>query len=278
MFYSPILAIDPIYYSSYLDRKELLSSLDLKQIDKDSIPPFQNVLQKSGSRALINVHGMMQLNPNIFERLLFGSTDTMDIIKATQEVRADNKIKSVVFNFDTPGGDVRKLNVLSNSIAQLSDEKQTASVNTGLMASAGFRAGSQTNFIFSDDEFNRTGSIGTFVTLMDFSEKFKQEGIKPVHIATGSLKGQPVMGLPITEEFKDHIMEMVEMTQEQFNVEIERKRPSVDLSEGSEVLTGKSFHSAKAMELNLIDGIKSIEETFRFLEANDTLKSIRSSI
>lgn len=278
MFNTPFLMVDQFHLNCLLQKNKAYMSMNLEQKDIEAALSVAPLLQKDGSRAMISIDGLMMFNPSILDKIFMSAVSTQDIMQAISEVQNDNKIKSVVFNMNTPGGEATKLNVVSQMIHELSKTKETSAVNTGVMASAGYRMASQCNHIFCDDSMNITGSIGTYAQVMDSSKHFEKQGLEVVHIATGPFKGLPAEGVAISEDMREYLMEMAQEMQQGFDEEILRKRQNVDLSEGSETKSGKAFTFEKAHQLGLVDGVKTIAEAFEMMEAKQSINAIRARL
>lgn len=288
MFNEQYLMIDEMSFHAIAQRAELITKIDIN-IDQALITRMADhpeevsligtpVLQKQGTRAMISVDGPMMFSPGLFDRLMFGAVSTQEVMAAVTDVRQDDGIESVVFNFNSPGGEAHKIHVLADMVHELSMNKSTASVNTGIMASAAFFVGSQASKVFSEDSLNETGSIGTVTVLRDFSEAAKMAGIKVNKIATGPQKGGGIMGTAITADMIESVQKKVDKMQENFSNAVTRMRPDADMADGSEARSGQSFFQEDADRLGLSDGIKSIEQAFRFLEDGNSFHKLRQTI
>jgi ClpP class serine protease len=287
MFKSPYLMIDEISFNTMIERSRLFESVHfsmdkllVKQAGEESALNFnfKPVLQKDGSRALIQIDGPIVYDPTMLDKLLFSAVSTQEIMAAVADVAQDNQIESVVFAENTPGGEATKMHVLADMIYNLSLHKSTAAVNTGMMASAGYYIGSQTGKVFVEDKLNETGSIGTVTVLRDFSKAAEMSGVKVTKVATGPLKGAGIMGTPITADMIKMVQGKVDELQKGFSAAVERTRSEADMADGSEARSGQSFFADKAQELGLIDGVKSVEEVFNFLEQGNSFRKIKQSI
>ena len=277
MFNTPFLQIDIYNYYNIAKKLSLIDKIDIKSEDIQNITAMSNVLQKSGSRALISIEGPIAYNASPIEKLIFGATSTVDIMSAVQDVAMDDKIKSVVFIVNSGGGEATKMHVLADMVHALSQKKATATLNTGLMASAAYYAGSQTGKVFLDDRMNQTGSIGTCVMLRDTTGMAEKAGIKVIPVSTGPLKGLPADGVEITEEVVEYAQDRVNELQQGFNSAVNRVRPNADMEDGSEARSGKTFSYDKSKELGLVDGIKSLDEVFAMLEAGNKYSRLKRS-
>jgi ClpP class serine protease len=246
--------------------------------DKESMIMNKPVLQKDGNRAMISINGPMMLNPGLFERVMFDAVSTQDLMAAVDDVAQDNKIDQVLFDINSPGGEASQIHILADKVKSLSGVKQTAALNTGMMASASYYVGSQAGKVFSTDKFNETGSIGTVTVMADQSEAAKMAGIKVIKIATGPLKGAGMTGTEITADMVDAVQSKVNQLQEGFSNAVERSRPDADMADGSEARSGQSFFQADAERLGLSDGIKTVQEVFDYLNQGSRAARLRKTI
>jgi ClpP class serine protease len=287
MFTDNYLMIDELAMIGINQRMECIKAIDIK-LDKALISSMAEdkevpllsapVLQKEGKRAMISINGPMMFNPGLFEQVVFGAASTQEIMAAVQDVSQDSNIESVLFQINSPGGEARQMHVLADQVKNLSSIKQTASLNTGMMASAAYYVGSQAGKVFSSDKFNETGSIGTVTVMADQSEAAKMAGIKVIKIATGPLKGAGMTGTAITADMVASVQAKVDQLQEGFSNAVERSRPNADMQDGSEARSGQSFFQADAERLGLSDGIKSMEEVFSFLDQGSQAARLRRTI
>ena len=246
--------------------------------DKEAMIMNKPVLQKDGNRAMISINGPMMLNPGLFERVMFDAVSTQDLMAAVDDVAQDNKIDQVLFDINSPGGEASQIHILADKVKSLSGVKQTAALNTGMMASASYYVGSQAGKVFSTDKFNETGSIGTVTVMADQSEAAKMAGIKVIKIATGPLKGAGMTGTEITADMVDSVQSKVNQLQEGFSNAVERSRPYADMADGSEARSGQSFFQADAERLGLSDGIKTVQEVFNYLDQGSRANRLRKTI
>jgi capsid assembly protease len=277
MFNEPYLMIDTLGLSAVMQKARALKTIQIHAEDIESIPG-QSLVQKDGSRALINIDGPIVYGASIIDRLVFGAVDTGEIMQAVRDITNDSKIKDVVMAINSPGGSAHKMHVVADMVHNMSQVKNVAAVNTGLMASAAYFMGSQAGKVFIDDPMNRTGSIGTKVILHDTSGMFEKMGVEVIPIATGEFKAMLDDGVKITEEHIEAVTEIVNELQENFNNAVMRTRMDADMADGSEARSGKTFSYQKATDLGLIDGVKSVEEAFKYLSMGRRVSRLRQSI
>ena len=279
--------VDEFSLNTLMKRSEAIKGIEFN-IDKAVIKQdsgdieaaftFTPVLQKSGSRAMISVHGPIAFSPSLIDKLIFGAVSTQELMASVADVAQDNSIESVVFSMDSPGGEATKMHVLADMVHSLSMQKSTASVNLGINASAAYFISSQTSHMFDDDKLSESGSIGCITLLHDFSAAAEMSGVKVTKINTGPLKGMGAHGTAITSDMIASVQAKVDKLQEGFNSAVERGRPDSSMADGSEARSGTTFFHEQALSLGLVDGVKSIEETFNFLEQGNRYNQLRQSI
>lgn len=103
-------------------------------------------------------------------------TTYSDIISETRMAEADNNILSIVYHFDTPGGNVVGLFKTADEIRNTS--KPTLGINEGLCASAGYALASQCDTIEGINISVETGSIGVVTEIIDRSGQDEGRGIQ----------------------------------------------------------------------------------------------------
>jgi signal peptide peptidase SppA len=283
MFNNQYLMIDELYLNGITQKFtpamiDTLQKTLVKMEAGEAVNLGKPVLQKEGSRAMISIDGPMMYNPSMFDKLFYQAVSTQEVQAAILDVANDPKIKAVVNNINSPGGEAHQIHKVAADMAQLSNMKAVASLNTGMMCSAAYFIGSQAGNVFSTDGLNETGSIGTVKLIADHSKAAEMAGIKIHKIATGELKAAGAMGTELTTGMIAHIQKKINKMQESFSGAVSSKRSNADMSDGSEARSGASFFQEDAERLGLSDGVKSIEEAFQFLEQGNRASRLRQSI
>ncbi len=103
-------------------------------------------------------------------------TTYADIIRATDEAEADESVKTIIYDFDTPGGNVVGLFATADKIRNTS--KPTKAMIFGMAASAGYALASQTDEIIAENISIESGSIGVVTEIIDYSGQEAQNGVK----------------------------------------------------------------------------------------------------
>ena len=216
--------------------------------------------QTPNGTLIVPISGMTMRNASSF-----GGTSTALTRKVIRSAINDPEVKGILLHIDSPGGHVDGTDALAQEIAKAGKVKPIHAHVEGQMASAAYWIGSQASKITAD-RMSTIGSLGTMLTVHDFSEKFEKEGIKTLSFTTGEYKGMGEPGTEITEQQQAFLQERVEEINGFFMDAVASGR---DLSaDATAKLFDGSFHLAeKALGLGLIDAIQGIEATLADLEA-----------
>jgi protease-4 len=200
---------------------------------------------------------------------LSGAGSTVRIRQAVREAQMSADVSAVLFVVDTPGGTVAGTSDLGDEIAKLTAVKPTMTFVEDLMASAGLWVGVQTRKVFANASNAIVGSMGVFIGLYDLSGFAAKEGIRPVVIKTGELKGAGFPGAEVTDAQKAMWQGLADESFAGFTAAIKRGRPSITADQLKELSRAGVYPAQQAIGLGLIDGIRSYD---------DALSELRSMI
>jgi len=123
--------------------------------------------------AVVGIRGPMVKGVGAFGQM-FGLADTNLINESVKRALADNQIKKLILDIDSPGGDVDGIVDLGDTIAA-ADKPVIAQVS-GMAASAAYYIASQADEIYAG-RADQVGSIGVYAMLYDTSEAMAAEAL-----------------------------------------------------------------------------------------------------
>ena len=162
---------------------------------------------------------------------------------------ADKKVKSFLFDFDSPGGMVSGTPELANKIKGISKPKKAFA--SGMIASAAYWLASACGEIWAT-ESSEIGSIGVYLPFHDLTKAAEMEGVKVELIKAGKLKGIGYPGLPLSDIQREHLQARVNEIYGMFTAQVRRNR-GAHISD--ETMQGQTFLAREAHARGLIDGI-----------------------
>jgi signal peptide peptidase SppA len=194
----------------------------------------------------------------------FGGTSTVALRRDIRQAAADPNVSGILLDIDSPGGTVAGTADLAAEVRAARRRKPVWAHIDDLGASAAYWVASQADQLFANDRTALVGSIGTVLTVYDQSAAAEAQGVKPLVFATGPLKGAGAPGSPVTEEQRNYFQSIVDDSQVSFDAAVKNGR-NFTADQLAAVKTGGVFPAAKALDLGLIDGIRSIDRTLEAL-------------
>lgn len=208
------------------------------------------------SVGLINISGPLLSKSSWLSRAL-GMSSYPDIRDALVYASAEQRIKSILLNIDSPGGAVTGLEDVSNVINML--DKPVYAHTSTMMASAGYWIGVSADKVFST-RLATVGSIGTIMTHFDETQYLANEGIKVTVIRSAPYKALGGPFEPMAGDALQVATEKVQTLHDHFVAHVsERLGLSRDFVSG-QIANGKDYFGYEAFKLGMIQGIKGIDQ------------------
>ena len=205
-----------------------------------------------------------------------GDLGTVSIGNLVKMANDTASVKTIMFLIDSPGGTVAGTENLASLIR--SSSKKTVAVVDGYMCSAAYWIGSSANEVYAASNTSIIGSIGTMISWYDNSKAMEERGyVLREYYATDSKDKNQAFKQANEGKGKLLIEEMLNPLNDEFKSFVLQSRPQL-VGKEEDALTGKTFTAKKAMELGLIDGIKSIETVIAESPKNKSSKTYNMKV
>ncbi len=202
----------------------------------------------SGGVAVLPVAGALMMNPDLWSMVLGQAEDLELLTEQVQKMGADPEVSAAVLKLDTPGGMMTGGIEFADAVAELNTRKPVIAWTGSLCASLGYLVASQASEIIATRSA-QVGSIGTILSVMDWTEYLKGLGVK-IHTFTnkeGTLKSI----LPMNEEREAYLQSRADTGFAMFRDMVKAKRPEV--KDGA--MKGQVITAQDAQGLGLVDRI-----------------------
>lgn len=240
-------------------------------VDKFSKPDA--MMAKSGTRldgtryvqmrddvAVIDVNGIIAKRMDMFDELCSGGTSTEKLMKDLQTCLDDPKVKAIVFNIDSPGGEAFGINELSQAIYAARGKKPIHSYVSGLGCSGGYWIASAASEVVID-KTAFVGSIGVVTAWTDDKEFYKMLGIRR-EVVTSS--NAPYKRLDFdNEEHRAELQRELDSLENVFIKAVARNRGTTVDKVKSDFNQGGVLAGADAVKAGMADSVGSLEEVIR---------------
>ena len=163
----------------------------------------------------------------------------------------------IVLRLDNHGGVVHEHGLAASQLARIRQKKIHLTVVVDkVAASGGYLMASVANKIYAAP-FAILGSIGVIAQLPNFNRFLDNYGVDFEQITAGQYKRNVTMFGKNTDEDREKLKDQLEEIHELFKSSVNEYRPQLDLER---VATGEHWYGSKALELGLIDEIKTSDE------------------
>ncbi|MGL4437975.1 MAG: signal peptide peptidase SppA [Bosea sp. (in: a-proteobacteria)] len=196
------------------------------------------------------------------EGVITGDERTLRLIR---DVRRSSSVKAVLVQIDSPGGTVSGSEAVYLALRQLSTEKPTAAVVTGLAASGGYIAAMGTDRIVAQ-QTSLVGSIGVLFQFPNFAKLLDTVGVNVESIKSSPLKAAPSGFEPTSPEARAALEQVVKDHYDWFKGLVSERR-KLSEAELAVVADGRVHTGRQGLERKLVDVIGSEQQAVNWLES-----------
>lgn len=174
----------------------------------------------------------------------------------------DKSVRAIVFDIDSPGGEVSGCFDLVDAIYRARGIKPMWSILTESAYSAAYAIASATDRIFVP-RTGGTGSVGTICMHVDFSKALTAAGIAVTMIHYGDRKADGHPEIPLSKEALASFQADIDTMGELFVETVARNRGLKPAAVRSTQAT--TYLGAKGVEIGFADAVMAPDEAFRSL-------------
>lgn len=237
---------------------EIVENHATGQVDAAMVSRFQsNPTPMTVERgiAIVPVEGVIARKMSLMSAMSGGSSQAQ--IQRDFNSAMKSSADTVALLFDSPGGDAQGVEETADLIySARAESKLVIGCVMGQCCSAAYWLASQCDMIMASKD-SLVGSIGVITKVTDTSRMEKNAGIDTHVIRSGVNKS--VGTGPVTDSQLDQIREIAAQMFSSFTAGVERGR---DMKLSKDVLSGRIYTGAGAMEAGLVDEIGGMESLF----------------
>lgn len=190
-----------------------------------------------------------------------------DITDAITEATLDPTVRGVLVVIDSPGGSVAGAAELSDAVAALSARKPVVAFIEDLGSGTSVWFASQARKVFANSANAVTGGVGVSMGIYDRSKAAEKDGVTPVMIRTGELKGAGFPGSTVTEKQVAMWQNVLNSSFDLMATTIRRARPGITSTQWTTIAEGGVFSARRAIELGLVDKVCSYDQALEELRS-----------
>ncbi len=183
------------------------------------------------------------------------SVNPDDVESFFQSAEADQNIKGVLAEIDSPGGSPVGGEMISHRMKN--SVLPSAVVVRDMAASAGYMIATGADTIIASP-FSDVGSIGVTMSYLDYSEQNENEGLKFISLSSGKFKDSGAPDKPLTAEERALFERDLKISHDVF-VKIVSDNRNIPVEEVAKIADGSTMAASLALEHKLIDAIGNRE-------------------
>lgn len=240
-----------------------------------------DIINNTGSKNNILIYDLSGAISSGSNPTIGGEGIYIDDVKEDFElIKNDSSIKNIVFNFNSPGGEVYASEVLGDLIDDLLKSKN---INQGIFYFDSISASGallatykvKNNYVFGS-KYGQTGSIGVRLSLPNVEKLADNIGYKEIVVKSGENKDIGSLFRQPTEVELSYFQGQVDRTYDEFITVVANGR-NIEKDKVKEIANGFVYFNDEAKEFKLIDEISiNVDEAVKKAGSNiDTYNTIR---
>jgi protease IV len=229
----------------------------------EPIPRFREILVQKGARGTLDKIAVITMRGLISSSIPGSVSDSMvdDMRAALQQARDDNRVKAIILEVDSPGGEVTASDAIYSALVKARAKKPVVVYMESLAASGGYYISCGGKFLMASDT-TITGSIGVIIQTLNYEQLFNKVGLASVVFKSGKFKDMLNGARPITPEERELVQSFIMKTYDKFlGIVAKERNLSPDLLRNS-IADGRILSGKDAFENKLIDGLGELDDAF----------------
>ena len=216
--------------------------------------------------AIVPVHGVMAKRMSSFGMSQRGvSTDRL--ARGFEALADDDRARRVMLDVDSPGGSVFGVELATEALENLAQNKPVRSVANAVMASGSFYLAMPSQRI-DVTPGSAVGSVGVYTVRRDRSVAEDESGDKFHILSAGRGKAFGHPSLPLTDEEVRDTMREINAYYDQFTERVEAGR-GLTQKKIQDELGASVFIGEQAVDVGFADGVSSLERAVAQFERED---------
>src|SRR5256714_72226 len=230
---------------------------------EEPLPRFREIVIERGTRLVPDRIALITLRGLISSSIPGNVSDSMveDMRMALQQARDDTRVKAIVLEIDSPGGEVTASDQIYNAVTKARVRKPVVIYMDSLAASGGYYIACGGKFLMAN-ETTITGSIGVIIQTLNYEQLFNKIGLASVVFKSGKFKDILNGARPMTPEERDLIQRFVMETYDKFLGIVARERNLPADMLRNTIADGRILSGKEALNNKLVDGLGQLEDAF----------------
>ena len=249
--------------------RTLSEAKDLRPIEQQARQTYYSADRVSrqflsaGNVAVLPLRGLITHRESLLG-LLFGGTSITGFRAAFRQALRDPSVSAIIFDVDSPGGEVSGVEELSAEIFAARGRKAMIAAANTMMASAAYWIASAADEIVVTLS-GSVGSIGVLTAHEDLSRATEMAGVNVTLISAGKYKTEANAFEPLSVESRAHMQSLVNDYAKLFFDAVGRNRDVPSHSVRTGFGQGRMVSAHHAMPELMSDRVGTLDQTIKRL-------------
>ncbi|HET7255572.1 MAG TPA: S49 family peptidase [Xanthobacteraceae bacterium] len=218
------------------------------------------VARKEGAVAIIPLRGIISPRVSLVQNSSTGGGTTAEgFANQVEAMAADDGVKAIVIDADTPGGNVLQVDEASAAVAAVRGSKPIVVQVNGNLASAGYWIGASADEVVMSPS-SQAGAIGVRTAYDDLTSMLEKQGINREIIAAGKYKGEALLG-PLSDDTRAYMQSRIDDYYTMFVDRVAAGRGVTSEAVRNGFGQGRMLGSAAAVREGMADRVATMKET-----------------
>jgi protease-4 len=188
-----------------------------------------------------------------------------EMLSRIEDLQKNKKVKGVLIQLNSPGGDVVGAEAVYKAIKNLKSEKPVVVSIQSLAASGGYMAAMAADHIVAY-EGSILGSIGVVFQDFEVTDLAEKLGVKFLNYKSTPLKAMPNRFEKMNKEAEKNIEAVIDDTYAMFKEMVRDSRKNIKEENFSKICDGSIYTGRQALQNGLIDSIGGEKEAVEVLK------------
>lgn len=220
----------------------------------------RKVAEQTGDIRVIPVQGVIGNRLRVMQDISNPMSSAEWLDGQIKAAIADERIKAIVLDVDSPGGSVYGVPELAETIRASRGQKPIIAHVNGMAASAAYWIASACDEIAMTGSSD-VGSIGVYTIHDDLSGYMEQAGVDRTLISAGRYKVEGNPFEPLSEDAREEMQRSVDRYHSMFLAAVASGRDVSTDRVASEFGQGRMFGAEEAVRRGMADRIETLDET-----------------
>lgn len=208
--------------------------------------------------AVLPLRGLVMQHESIWTEYGFAfSTETL--IAQVRALVADQAVKAIVLDIDSPGGGVYGVVEAAEAIRAARDVKPVIAVANAMAASAAYWIASAASEVVVTPSGD-VGSIGVFAQHEDWSGWYEQQGIVPTIVKAGPYKAEFADSRPLSDEARAELQRQVDECYHRFLAQVAKGRGVPVATVEADFGGGRMLSAKAAVAAGMADRVGTVTD------------------